>query len=48
MLEKMSDFFETRLDVYDEHMMNNIESANEFYPFTAKREAQKATSHKDD
>ena len=32
MLEKMSDFFEARLDGYDEHMMTNIESANEFYP----------------
>ena len=37
MLEKMSDFFEKRLDGYDEHMMTNIESANEFYPFTAKQ-----------
>ena len=37
MLEKMSDFFEARLDGYDEHMMNNIESAKEFYPFTAKQ-----------
>ena len=36
MLEKMSDFFEVRLDGYDEHMMSNIESATEFYPFTAK------------
>lgn len=35
MLEKMSDFFEARLDGYDEHMMKNIESADEFYPFTA-------------
>ena len=35
MLEKMSDFFEARLDGYDEHMMTNIESASEFYPFTA-------------
>ena len=35
MLEKMSDFFEARLDGYDEHMMTNIESANKFYPFTA-------------
>ena len=35
MLEKMSDFFEARLDGYDEHMMTGIESANEFYPFTA-------------
>ena len=37
MLEKMADFFENRLDGYDEHMMSNIESANEFYPFTAKQ-----------
>ena len=36
MLEKMTDFFEARLDGYDEHMMTNIESATEFYPFTAK------------
>ena len=36
MLEKMSDFFEARLDGYDEHMLTNIESAEEFYPFTAK------------
>ena len=36
MLEKMSDFFESRLDGYDEHMMTGIESATEFYPFTAK------------
>ena len=35
MLERMSDFFEARLDGYDEHMLTNIESANEFYPFTA-------------
>ena len=35
MLEKMSDFFEARLDGYDEHMMTNIESAAAFYPFTA-------------
>ena len=37
MLEKMSDFFENRLSGYDRHMMTNIESANEFYPFTAKQ-----------
>ena len=35
MLEKMSDFFEARLDGYDDHMMTNIQSAAEFYPFTA-------------
>ena len=37
MLEKMSDFFEARLDGYDEHMMTAIESAEEFYPFTARQ-----------
>ena len=37
MLEKMSDFFEARLDGYDEHMMTNIECASEFYPFTEKQ-----------
>lgn len=35
MLERMSDFFEARLDGYDEHMLTNIESATVFYPFTA-------------
>ena len=37
MLEKMADFFENRLDGYDEHMMTNIEASDEFYPFTAKQ-----------
>ena len=37
MLEKMADFFEKRLDGYDEHMLTNIESAKEFYSFTAKQ-----------
>ena len=36
MLERMADFFENRLIGYDEHMLTAIESANEFYPFTAK------------
>ncbi len=36
MLEKMSDFFEKRLDGYDEHMLREIDSATEFYPFTAE------------
>ena len=35
MLEKMDAFFEARLDGYDAHMMANIASADEFYPFTA-------------
>ena len=37
MLEKMSEFFESRLDGYDAHMLNNIESARVFYPFTAQQ-----------
>lgn len=36
MLEKMGQFFENRLDVYEEHQLNVIESAKEFYPFTAR------------
>lgn len=35
MLEKMGQFFDARLDGYDEHMLTCIASANEFYPFTA-------------
>ena len=34
-LEKMAEFFEARLEGYDEHMLNDIEGASEFYPFTA-------------
>ena len=34
-LEKMDAFFEARLSDYDEHMLTAIESAREFYPFTA-------------
>ena len=45
MLEKMSDFFENRLDGYDEHMMTHIESASEFYPFTAKCLPAKENCH---
>ena len=37
MLEKMRDFFEARLNGYDAHMLTNIESADEFYPFTAEQ-----------
>ena len=36
MLEKMAAFFEARLDGYDNHMLTNIQSSREFYPFTAK------------
>ena len=35
MLEEMARFFENRLEGYDEHMLTCIESAEEFYPFTA-------------
>lgn len=34
MLEKMGDFFDNRLNGYEEHQLNCIDSANEFYPFT--------------
>ena len=36
-LEKMDAFFEARLDGYEEHMLKNIESAEAFYPFTARQ-----------
>lgn len=45
MLEKMRDFFEARLDGYDAHMMTNIDSATEFYPFTAKMLPAVANCH---
>lgn len=35
MLEKMDKFFENRLSGYDEHMLTSIDSAGEFYKFTA-------------
>ena len=35
MLEKMDDFFTSRIDGYDEHMKSNIEGASLFYKFTA-------------
>lgn len=35
MLEKMGSFFDDRLDGYDEHQLNCIDSAREFYPYTA-------------
>ena len=34
-LERMDDFFAARLDGYDEHMLSEIEGAQEFYPYTA-------------
>ena len=36
MLEKMAEFFEARLHMYDEHMLNDLEGAEHFYPFTAE------------
>ena len=36
MLEKMDDFFENRLEGYDQHMRTNIQGAGEFYRFTAE------------
>ncbi len=35
MLERMDEFFDRRLDIYDEHQLTCIDSAREFYPFTA-------------
>ena len=35
MLEKMGEFFDNRLDWYEEHQLTCIEAAQEFYPFTA-------------
>lgn len=36
MLEKMAEFFDNRIDGYEEHMLTCIESAEVFYPFTAQ------------
>lgn len=36
MLERMEQFFETRLAGYDRHMLSEIEGAGEFYRFTAE------------
>jgi len=35
MLERMNDFFNKRIDGYEEHQLNAIEGAKEFYPYTA-------------
>ena len=35
MLEKRDKFFNSRLDGYEEHQLNVIEGAKEFYPYTA-------------
>jgi tRNA (cmo5U34)-methyltransferase len=35
MLERMGEFFDARLNGYEEHQLKTIASAEEFYPFTA-------------
>ena len=35
MLEKMGEFFDARVDGYEMHQLTSIDSAREFYPFTA-------------
>lgn len=35
MIERMDEFFKARVDGYDEHMLANIEGADEFYAYTA-------------
>ena len=35
MLERMGEFFDSRINGYEEHQLTCIESAQEFYPFTA-------------
>lgn len=35
MLEKMGQFFDARIEGYEEHMLTNIQGAKAFYPFTA-------------
>lgn len=43
-LEKMGEFFDNRLDGYEEHQLNCIENAKEFYPFTAAQLPKKSGS----
>ena len=35
MLEKMGEFFDARIEGYEEHQLTTIDDAAEFYPFTA-------------
>lgn len=44
MLEKMGEFFDSRVHDYDEHQLTCIDSALEFYPFTASCLPQTADS----
>ena len=43
-LEKMGEFFNARLDGYEEHQMTTIEFAEEFYPYTAECLPKKSKS----
>ncbi|SET82895.1 class I SAM-dependent methyltransferase [Lacrimispora sphenoides] len=36
-LEKMEEFFDSRLDGYEDHQLNAIDSAKIFYPYTASQ-----------
>lgn len=36
MLEEMGSFFDARLEGYEQHQLDTIEAAREFYPFTAR------------
>ena len=42
MLEKMDEFFNSRLEGYEEHQLNVIEGARELYPYTASLLPMKA------
>ena len=44
MLEKMAEFFDKRLEGYEEHQLTGIDSAQEFYPYTAACLPQEAGS----
>ena len=44
MLEKMGEFFDARRSTYEEHQLTSIDSAREFYPFTASCLPQTADS----
>lgn len=44
-LEKMDEFFDSRLSIYEEHQLHAIHSANLFYPFTASQLPTAAGCH---
>ena len=45
MLEKMGEFFDARVNGYEEHQLTTIDSAKEIYPFTAGCLPKAAGSH---